>query len=620
MAGPSRSEAPFTAPQEPANRSGSIPADVVREQLEKILSSPGFVKAELLSRFLRFIVEQTLAGETGQLKEIVIGVEVFGRKPGYDPRSDSIVRVQAGKLRSRLGEYYYGLGKNDPIGIHLASGGYVPDFRRLHETNAKWPLPRRRSVAIVIGAIAIIAISGTGLWSRFGPRPRISSIVVVPFVNLTSDSENEYFSNGITEQLISALAKVQDLRVISQTTSFALKAKQYDVREIGARLNVAAVLEGSVQKTGDRLRITAQLIRVADDSHLWAQTYDREMRSVFDIEDDISRSIINELRARIPTGPGKAPLSRYTNNVEAYHLYLKGRYLWDRRRYKESLRYLEQATTKDAYYALAQAALAASYIYLGVFSELPPERDTFFARARDANDAALRIDPLLPEANVWSGALAFRDRDWGEAERKYRRAIELDPNSALPHQQYGGFLANQMARTDEGLLELRRAESLDPLSVDVGVKIALALLTAGRYDEALNRAKQVSELDPSAPIVRALVARCYLQKRMYAAAITLLESESTRPSSHDALLAYAYALSGRPGAVQRILTQLTNRPTSVAYIYTGLGDFDRAFEWIDRADRERSPLLLNVKNWPEFAPLRSDPRYAALMKKLKLPG
>ncbi len=275
-------------PADTEPRSREVPADAARAALDKLLASKHFAQSDRLTRFLRFTVEHTLQGRAASLKEYLLGVEVFDRKPSYDPRVEPIVRVEARRLRTKLQKYYETDGRDDPLRIELPTGSYAPVFRRPEASAA--------------------------------PAATQQSLAVLPFLNLSSDPDNEYFSHGLTEELIHALTKVEGLRVVA---ALQLKGKAHDVRQVGQQLGVGAVLQGSVRRSGDRLRVTAQLIQVSDGAYLWSETYERRMKDVFAIQDEISRAIVDTLRIRLGARP-EAPLVRcHTHNLEAYQLYLK---------------------------------------------------------------------------------------------------------------------------------------------------------------------------------------------------------------------------------------------------------------------------------------------------------
>ena len=322
-------------------------------------------------------------------------MEVFGRKPSYDPRLDGVVRVEAVKLRSRLKDYYETDGAADPVRIDLPKGGYLPCFEELShavEPIEKVAAPPRRAWWTDwrwrASLFALVVLAGILLARTAHPRPATpdsSSIAVLPFVNLSSDKENEYFSDGLTDDLIDALTKVRGLRVVARGSAFQFKGKNPDIRAVGRQLNVATVLEGSVQRSGDRLRITAQLSSVADGYHVWSQTYDRRLADVFAVQDEISRAIVGALEVRVAVDPGRRLVESSTQDLEAYNLYLQGRFhlnQWRPESVRKGIEYFTQAIAKDPAYAPAYAGMADCYTWLGVFGWSAAARRPCRKRAR----------------------------------------------------------------------------------------------------------------------------------------------------------------------------------------------------------------------------------------------
>ena len=306
---------------------GKPNAAAVRQHLSRILSSRGFSSSERLCKFLQFTVEKALIGEGDQLKESVLGIEAFDRKPGYDPKVDPIVRVQAHRLRAKLADYYKNEGSDDTVRIDLPKGAYVPAFRSQ-------------------GREAITQQEAPALEANRG-------LVVLPFVNLSQDEDNEFFSDGLTEELINALTQVRGLRVVARTSAFAFKGKQQDIRDIARTLGVEAVLEGGVRRSGSKLRVTVQLISAADGCQLWGRRYDRRIADVFAIQEDIAQSIVEALKIELTRLPSR-PVKTYTRDTEAHHLYLKGRYWHHRWTVNNSARaigFFEEALRRDPVYA-----------------------------------------------------------------------------------------------------------------------------------------------------------------------------------------------------------------------------------------------------------------------------
>jgi TolB-like protein len=383
----------------------------IRAALDKILASPGFINADRLTRFLRYTVEETLNGQTDKLKETLLGIEVFNRKTTYDPRVDAVVRTEAVKLRARLRDYYEADGREDELIIDLPKGGYVPAFR-IREKPVETPAAAavegfdnthkghdwRPAIAgaLIVAILAISIYLTTRNRTRAATNPAgadVASIAVLPFADLSPDRDQEYFCDGMTEEIIDALAKVEGFRVVARTSSFAFKGKQQDIREIGKKLNVGAVLEGSVRKDGNLLRVTAQLNSVADGYHLWSQTYERELKDVFAVQDEIAKAIVSTLQLKLAS-----PQPKRARNVEVYDLYLQGRYHWGRWRTEgaeRALQFFEQATQKDPAYAGAYAGIADSYAWLGFFGTLPPNEAMPKARAAAENRRPLWLQHCL---------------------------------------------------------------------------------------------------------------------------------------------------------------------------------------------------------------------------------
>jgi TolB-like protein len=592
-------------------------AEPVRKQLDRILSSAGFVRNERLSRFLRFVVQEALDGKTGEIKESLLGVEVFGRAPGYDTRSDSVVRTEAAKLRARLTEYYAGDGAPDAVVIELPKGGYTPVFhhrevvREIATTASKGALPRRWKWGWVLAAFVstVLLLAGIGLrW--FAGHSAPIPIAVLPLLNLSQDASNDYFADGLTGEIISNLSVLDGLAVRSQTSSFAFKGRPRDVREAGRQLNVEYILEGSVMRAGQQLRINAQLIRVRDDFAIWSGKYDRELTDVFAIQDEISRGIVNSLRLKLARGR-----RHYETSVEAYDLYLRGRASLHAPLGAEdaAVSSFEQAIAKDALFAPAYAQLGRLRAYRSSLFFLNPDDET--PKMRAAAHKAIELDPLLPEAHEALAMAYARDARWRESEESFRRSLELDPNRSETRYHFGVYVLWPLDRMDEALEELRLAEKADPLSQEVQWCFAYMLPSSGRYVEAAHHA----ELARNA----ALLGRARFLEGRTTEAIQILEKDfnggvGRSPGAEvRGYLGFAFARTGRREEAEKLAADAT--PFTQAIIFAGLGDKERALEAMERSTAVGPFRIGRQLMWPELALIRNDSRMKALRKKVGLP-
>jgi len=465
--------------------------DAARRELEKVLASTGFSRNERMARFLRFIVERHLDGRDDEIKESVVALEVFGRRADYDPAQDSIVRTEAGRLRARLGEYYQGAGKGDELVIELPKGGYVPSFRW---PEAAAPLPqsdrKKRSAFWLAAALAGLAAAlGLLAWWWVWHRNTPIGIAVLPFENSNHDPANDYFADGLTDELIRNLSIIDGLSPRSRTSSFAFKGKPRNMREVGRELGADYVVEGSVLRAGQRLRIDAQLIRVRDDFPVWSGKFDREATDIFAIQDEISRGIVNSLRLKL--GRGRR---RYETSVDAYELYLRARALESNgglQYYRQAISLFEGAIAKDPSFAPAYAGLAGAYAATsGTFRSMD-RRDNELGKMRTAAETAIQLDPLLSEAHEARAVAYARDGKWDESEKTFRKAILLDSNQATTFAHFAMDLLLVVGRTGEGVRQLRVAEKLDPLSPELHFYLAYGLTSEGRYDEAASHCKML---------------------------------------------------------------------------------------------------------------------------------
>lgn len=463
--------------------------------------------------------------------------------------------------------------------------------------------------------------------NRHSPATR--SIAVLPFINGSPDPANEYLSDGITDELINALAKVHGLRVPSRSSVFALKGKPQDVRSVGALLGASVVLEGTVRKSGERLRITAQLTSTDNGQLLWSERYDRELEDVFALQDEIASTIVNTLRATWFAELQQPSARRPTESVRAYGLYLRGRYAWNKRTQEgviEAIDFFEQAIAEDPRYAHAYAGLADSYALHVDYRSVPVTEA--FARAKEYARQALTLDESVAEAHVsLAWALFIYDFDWSAAEREFRRAIELDPTYATAHQWYSMLLTSQ-ARFEESLIEAHTSQELDPASVSIRRGVGWLYLYARRFEQAHYHLGRAIEMNPFAEETHRVLGLSLALNGQVDEAERVLRASLHLPGAGtlaSSTLGYALGLLGRADEAREILRDLEARashdyvsPVAFAMVYLGLGDKSRALDYTEKALEERRGWLAYVGVNPVFDILRDEPRFRAIVSRMNL--
>ncbi len=462
-------------------------------------------------------------------------------------------------------------------------------------------------------------------------RPRIRSLAVLPLESLSPNTEEEYFADGMTDALITTLAQIGMLRVISRTSVMRYKGARKSLPEIARELNVDAVIEGTVTRSGNRVRITAQLIHSATDTHLWARSYESDLRDVLTLQSDVASSIAQEIQIQL-TPQEKARLAKTSRvDPEAYETFLKGRYHWYKRSpdaLKRALDYLNQAITKDPTYALAHAGLADAYNSLGwdLFAVMAPADS--FPKAKAAANRALELDPNCAEAHAALGwAATAYDFDWIAAEREYQRAIELKPQYGPVHIWYSHFL-KAMGRPKESSAESRRALECDPLGLVLNMHMGWHYLYLRDYQQAIEQLTRTLELDPGFIPARMFLGEAYEQTGMFAEAIAEFEEATNLGNRHPIYLAglgHAYAVSGKRDETHRTIQELDRLSQQrfvpargVAEIYMGLGDNEQAFTWLDKALEQRNGWLIHMKENQRYDGLRNDTRYKDLVRRMNL--
>jgi TolB-like protein/Flp pilus assembly protein TadD len=521
----------------------------------------------------------------------------------------------------------------------------LQNLRRHSETQAAMPASggraaaravhaRRRPVAIA-AVLAIAAVAGGWyLVRRFQqespPATTIASIAILPFVNSSGDQNTEYLSDGITESIINAFSHLPALRVMARATVFRYKGKDIDPQRAGRELGVDAVVAGRVLHQGDTLVIQADLVRVSDGSQLWGDRFNRKMADLLAVQDEISRQITERLRLRLTQNEQRLVEKHYTDNTEAYELYLKGRYFFVKTTedgLDRSIAYFQQAVTADPNYALAYVGLAQSYSVLGGVFGFRSPRDTL-PRSLEFAIKAVTLDPKLAEAHAaLAGYKLNYAWDWAGAEQEIRLALDLNPNYSTAHVTYGSYYQS-MGRLDAAIAERKLAQQLDPLSPFVTANAGYPYYYARRYDEALEHYRRAVDLDPNYPWTHLWIGQAYVQKGMYKEAIDAID-QAIRLSGGDirakATLGHAYGVADRQAEARAILDELKKRsaeryvsPYFLALVYAGLSDADRALASLEAAYQERHPYLTLLRVEPVFDRLRSDPRFLELQKRIGL--
>jgi serine/threonine protein kinase/Tfp pilus assembly protein PilF len=488
----------------------------------------------------------------------------------------------------------------------------------------------RRLVVVALVA-AIIAIIGAGLFFfAFDDKTgkAIGSVAVLPFVNVGADPSTEYLSDGITDGLINSLSQLPNLKVIARSSVFRYKGQEADPQTVGRNLKVLAVLTGRVHRLDDTLSVSAELADARDNSHIWGAQYNRKLSDVLALQEEISKEISEKLQLKLSGEEAKLLAKRYTEDNEAYQLYMKGRYFWNKRTpedVKRGIEQFKQALDKDPRYALAYSGLADSYAMLGDYGIIPPKE--VFPSAAAAATRALEIDDKLAEAHTSLAHARLYDWDWSSADREYKRAIELKPGYATAHQWYANHLV-ATGHFNEALIQIRRALELDPLSLIINEGAGLHLYLTRKYDQAIEQQQKTLELDSSFIPAHSTLGAAYLQKGMYEQALAEFQKAidlSGHNPDYVADLGHGYAVSGKRGKARKVLDELNDMsklrhvsPYAIARVYVGLGESDQAFKWLEKAYGERTSELIFIKEEPVFDNLHLDLRFQDLLKRMGL--
>ncbi len=516
-----------------------------------------------------------------------------------------------------------------PGGICVTTQVHASVVNKFEGTFESMGVPELKNVTT---PIEVFRISGYGRAARVaasskGSMPK-DRVAILPLANISSDREDEYFADGMTEELISSISRTKELRVIARTSVMKYKGAGKSIAEVGRELNVGSVLDGSVRKSGNKIRISVQFVDAVNEEPQWSGDYDREIEDILDIQSDIARKVAEALREHILGGPPLVEKQRGKRNPEAYVNYLRGRQFWNKRTdesLKKAIGFFEEALKIDENYAQAYTGLADSYASLALLEFMAPHEA--YPKAKEAVGKALSLDDELAEAHTSLGLIKFQyDWDWAGAEKELRQAISINPSYALAHHFYADYL-KAMGRFHEAVIEIEKAQELDPLSLAINTGVGHVLYLSGQFDKAIEQYKKAVDLDPGFMMTHIWFGRPYLEKGMYPEAISELEigvklsGESTLALS---MLGHGLASAGRKEAALGILDKLKERAKSeyvpsywIAVIYNGFKDKEQVMTWMKKAHAERSSWLVWTNVEPRFVWLKDDPDFVELLKEMK---
>jgi serine/threonine-protein kinase len=583
----SRSAAPAASPLQPDA--------AVLEHLERLLTSPTFQQGDRLKRFLRFIVLEAVAGRRHELKEYVIGVQVFGKEDTFDPRTDPIVRVQARRLRAKLVRYYREEGRADETVIELPKGGYAPVFKQRDA-----PVLIKRSVA-------------AALVSR-------NTIAVLPFADHSADHDVEYFCHGLREEIVHHLARFSSLRILASD----------EPRATGDKTEAAMIISGSVRRSGERLRVTAQLIDGATGCYIWSESVDAMVGEPFPAQERVAEAIAKRIEPELGDRRSSSPARRSNENLAAHNLYLQGRYHLNQRTeegLRKALDFFEKSLIEDAEYAASHAGLSDAYGLLAHYGVFGPAE--VWTKAAASAAAAVMLDANSAEAHTsLAHVKATQDWDWAGAEREFQRAISLDPRCATSHHWYAMSCLSPLGRLDEALDEMIVAQALDPISSIVARDLAVIHFYRRDFETALEQCDHTIELNPHFAPAYWILGVIQEQRKDFdesaAAFQRAVHLSPQTPRMHGAL-GRTFALAGRRKQAVEVLRKLETyareryvSPLEFAWIQFGLGETELGFSWMQKALEDRSFDLISVKVDPRFDALKDDRRFEAIARRMGL--
>jgi adenylate cyclase len=581
---------------------GDVSECEVRAQVDRILQSGAFKNSESLQRFLKFAVECVLHGTTDQLKESVLGRVVFDRGSEFDPRSDSIVPVEAQRLRRRIQEYYEIDGRDDPVAIKFHPGSYAPTFAHTVEQRGPGGMPETHPL-----------------------NPQ--TVAVLPLHNQSGDPEQAYFCDGITDDIIYALSRIPGLSAIGHASVFALKGVELDARDVGVKLGAGTVVDGSVRKSGNRLKIFTEMLDAMTGEVLWAQTYERPIDDILAVGAEIAEAVARALRMTLAP-PVSRGLIRSAPNMDAYLLYVRGRQAWNRMSaegYRTAAEILERTTSMFPSYASAYVGLADAYAHLALWGLARPRE--VFPKALRAVQRALKLDPSLPQAySSLAAATAFYEWKWEEGLAYARTATELEPCYSFGQHVYGKCLLAR-GETGEAREYFQRAVDLDPLSVREHRSLAWTLFLARRFASAEQWLRAALVLDREPVETHCILAQLYICQRRFAAALDQAERAQTDPPDPLGLSLFGACLAylNRHEEALKIAATLSQmaeagyvQAHAIARLHIALGNVDQAIESVARSLDEREPVSAFLKLDPGFDSLRGDARFNKLVSRLGL--
>jgi TolB-like protein/tetratricopeptide (TPR) repeat protein len=620
---------------------------LVRDHLKDVFASRAFAGSKRAQDFLQLIVEHALAGRLDCLSERMIGVEMFGRRIDYDTANDGVVRVKATEVRRKLAQYYQESTKPSLVRIELPSGSYVPKFHwqspyeSVTDSQSAAPAPtepsaiaapaktfrRWRVAAGTLAGVALLAAIGYiafKVWLRESPTDHEHhTIAVLPLENLSGDPRQDYFADSMTDELIAGLGQFSASRVISRTSTMTYKGTTKTLPQIARELGADTVVEGSVLRQGNQVRITAQLIDATTDHHLWARSYVRNLNDVLTLQGEVARTIADQIRI-VVTPDEQARLARpRIVDPDARDFYLQGMQALDSGDPASGIGYFQKAIDKDPNYAQAYAALADSYGWMGQAGWMPYLEA--FSKEKAEAIKAIELDEALPEGHVrLAHAAMYLDWDWATQEKELKRALDLNPNSADVHGAYSGYLQH-MGRLPEAISEMQLALQLDPISSRALQTSAFAYYHARQYDQALLQMQHASALHHEPTELTYALAVIYVEKGMYKEAIQQFQMLGDQPHALGHM-GNAYARMGREAEALKTILQLRKHVQNtgigryeIALVYAGLGKKDEAFLWLEKSFAARDKGLIYLKIDPCLDPLRSDSRFQDLVRRVGLP-